>query len=334
VEQAAQQAGVTTGDLLETWNTQKAALESDITDKLADLGFAKPEELARDQAQIETLKRRTAKAADVRARLHELSDKRTELLAKLAETRRLKSRLIDDRAAELNLEMAGRVRIDVVPLGDKDDLVALLRKLAPSTQQTTIERAVRDATPQDVADAIRGGQATLEEIGFTPTAAGKLLGASSQDIRQLETIDTPDLIRLRMNLGTAENPDWHAVDQVSPGQRATAVLSLAITAGNTPLLIDQPEDDLDNRFIFDEVVRLLAAVCQRRQIIVATHNANIPVLGDAECVIAFDATADRSRVLAGGGLEDPHVAYHARHILEGGDDAFRARQQRYARAMD
>ncbi len=123
-------------------------------------------------------------------------------------------------------------------------------------------------------------------------------------------------------------------DSSSKRWRATAVLSLAITAGNTPLLIDQPEDDLDNRFIFDEVVRLLATTCMHRQIIVATHNANIPVLGDAECIVAFDATADRSSVLAAGGLEDPQVAYHARHILEGGDEAFRARQQRYAQATD
>lgn len=334
VEEAAKQANEVTSELLDQFNEHKAELETEISEKLADLGFAKPEELARDQAKIERLKRQTAKADEVQARLDELTKERAELLRKLAETRRLKSRLIDDQASKLNLAMAGRVRIQVTALGDKDELVALIRELAPSTQLTTIERAVRDASPQDMADAIRGGQSVLEEIGFTATAAGKLLGSSSQDLRRLETTDTPDLLRLHMNLGSPENPDWHAVHEVSPGQRATAVLSLAIAAGDTPLLIDQPEDDLDNRFIFNEVVRLLRSACQHRQVIVATHNANIPVLGDAECLIAFDATADRSRVLAIGGLEDPQVAYHARHILEGGDDAFRARQQRYARATD
>jgi hypothetical protein len=67
-------------------------------------------------------------------------------------------------------------------------------------------------------------------------------------------------------------------------------------------------------------------------VIVATHNANIPVLGDAELVVAFDATADRATVLASGGLEDPNVAAVAREILEGGDEAFKARQRRYLAA--
>lgn len=99
--------------------------------------------------------------------------------------------------------------------------------------------------------------------------------------------------------------------------------------GVEPLVIDQPEDDLDNRYVYEEIVKLLAEVCQHRQVIVATHNANIPILGDAELVVALDAEADRGMVLAAGGFENPVVAEKARHILEGGDEAFRARQRRY-----
>ena len=71
-------------------------------------------------------------------------------------------------------------------------------------------------------------------------------------------------------------------------------------------------------------------MCQKRQVIVATHNANIPVLGDAELLVAVDADAQRSRVEALGGFEDAAVASYARRILEGGEDAFRARQRRYS----
>ena len=69
-----------------------------------------------------------------------------------------------------------------------------------------------------------------------------------------------------------------------------------------------------------------------RRVIVATHNANIPILGDAELVLALDADAGRSRVLACGGLEMPAVAEEARRILEGGDEAFKARHRRYLAA--
>jgi chromosome segregation protein len=107
------------------------------------------------------------------------------------------------------------------------------------------------------------------------------------------------------------------------------MLSLALVGGDEPLVIDQPEDDLDNRFVYEEVVQLLASVSSGRQVIVATHNANIPVLGDAELIMAFDAGAGRAFTLCCGGLDEPGVADTARRILEGGDDAFKARARRY-----
>jgi ABC-type cobalamin/Fe3+-siderophores transport system ATPase subunit len=111
-----------------------------------------------------------------------------------------------------------------------------------------------------------------------------------------------------------------------------ALLALALASGTEPLLIDQPEDDLDNRYIYEEVVKVLSRVCEGRQVIVATHNANIPILGDADLILALDARADRSRVLASGGLESAEVAAQARQILEGGDQAFLARHRRYLAA--
>ena len=95
------------------------------------------------------------------------------------------------------------------------------------------------------------------------------------------------------------------------------------------MIIDQPEDDLDNRYIYDEVVKVLRAVCKARQVIVATHNANVAVLGDAELVLALDADSGQGKVIALGGLESPGVAEATRRILEGGDEAFQARHRRY-----
>jgi len=135
-----------------------------------------------------------------------------------------------------------------------------------------------------------------------------------------------------VDLGAPGAEAWTPIDEVSPGQRAMALLALALASGTEPLVIDQPEDDLDNRYIYDEVVGVLSRVCESRQVIVATHNANIPVLGDAELVLALDADADRSRVLACGGLESAEVADHSRQILEGGDQAFLARHRRYQAA--
>jgi hypothetical protein len=64
-------------------------------------------------------------------------------------------------------------------------------------------------------------------------------------------------------------------------------------------------------------------------VIVVTHDANIPIVGDAELVVALDAEAKKGRILACGGLERPDVARHARDILEGGEEAFNERMRRY-----
>jgi energy-coupling factor transporter ATP-binding protein EcfA2 len=186
--------------------------------------------------------------------------------------------------------------------------------------------------PAKVAEAARTGPAAIEALGASGTTASKLAAVAPASLRKLEEVDTPDRIDVQIDLAASGSPDWRPIGELSPGQRATALLALALASGQEPLLIDQPEDDLDNRFIFEQVVKLLARVCEGRQVIVATHNANIPILGDAEMVIAFDATADRASVLASGGLEDPKVAAVAREILEGGDEAFKARQRRYLAA--
>jgi hypothetical protein len=99
-----------------------------------------------------------------------------------------------------------------------------------------------------------------------------------------------------------------------------------------PLLIDQPEDDLDNRFIYDDVVQRLRGAKRRRQLLVATHNANIPVLGDAEQILVMDSeTTDvqRGSLVASGAIDDRDVRQAAERILEGGEEAFARRREKY-----
>ena len=97
----------------------------------------------------------------------------------------------------------------------------------------------------------------------------------------------------------------------------------------SPLVIDQPEDELDNRFLFDTVLPALKRLKGRRQIIVATHNANIVVNGDADQVIQLEATANRGRVAQSGAIEEPAVRDAIVRTVDGGDEAFRLRRLKY-----
>ncbi|MCA9712967.1 MAG: hypothetical protein KDK70_44490, partial [Myxococcales bacterium] len=105
----------------------------------------------------------------------------------------------------------------------------------------------------------------------------------------------------------------------SVGEKSTAILSLLLSAGDQPIIIDQPEDDLDNQYVYNVVVDLLRRRKFSRQIIIATHNANIPVNGDAELIVALgvekppqdpEAPGSLGVVLDAGSIDKPDIKHH------------------------
>jgi ABC-type lipoprotein export system ATPase subunit len=92
---------------------------------------------------------------------------------------------------------------------------------------------------------------------------------------------------LELNVGNEMVQTWKELAQLSTGQKATAVLLLLLLESDAPLVVDQPEDDLDNRFIADSIVPTMRDEKKKRQFIFSTHNANIPVLGDAEQIVGL-----------------------------------------------
>lgn len=108
------------------------------------------------------------------------------------------------------------------------------------------------------------------------------------------------------------------------------MLPLIALAETDPLVIDQPEDNLDNAMVGDTLTRILADLKERRQIIVSTHNPNIVVGGDAEQVIVLDAPgAHRAEVTHTGSIDDEKIIGAVLTIMEGGREAFIARRKRY-----
>jgi hypothetical protein len=314
----------------EQWEAAREAARTHVQQRLAAAGISDPAELADMQATVVQLQREIASLPETRARQTELGKQRLHLLDQLGGIRRRKSRLVERMARELTTRVKRRVRIAVDPMQDRGLFLVALEQAVrgQGVRRDQLARLSRE-DPRQVAKAIRDGTEALTKLGCSETTAGKLAALPPDVVRELEEVDTPDHLRVEVDLGTPGAEIWKPVSAVSPGQRATALLALVLANGVEPLVIDQPEDDLDNRYVYEEIVKLLAEVCQHRQVIVATHNANIPILGDAELVVALDAEADRGMVLAAGGFENPVVAEKARHILEGGDEAFRARQRRY-----
>lgn len=138
--------------------------------------------------------------------------------------------------------------------------------------------------------------------------------------------DTVDMKLFRADGTTAGSI---AQGSLSDGQRNTAALALLLAQEGGPLVIDQPEDELDSNFVFKELIPILRKVKAKRQLIMATHNANLPVNGDAELVYAFEARAGRGEAIANGGLDQGDVTKAVLDIMEGTEEAFRRRREKY-----
>jgi len=131
-------------------------------------------------------------------------------------------------------------------------------------------------------------------------------------------------------LTKSTQPKRIPINQLSDGQKHTIMLTIAMLAeSNIPLVIDQPEDDLDNAFIFSAVVRVLRAIKERRQVILVTHNANISVLGDAELLLPMKRSEDGGEVFDSGSIDRAETKKAAIDILEGGEIAFQRRREIY-----
>lgn len=128
--------------------------------------------------------------------------------------------------------------------------------------------------------------------------------------------------------------DFTSIAQASAGQRSAAMLAFLLAHGEEPLVLDQPEDDLDNHLIYDLVVRQIRENKLRRQIIVVTHNPNIVVNGDAEMLHVMDFAAGQCRVMQEGSLQEREIRDEVCRVMEGGRDAFERRYRRLGTEPD
>lgn len=183
----------------------------------------------------------------------------------------------------------------------------------------------------------------LEDVKQRLTAADEGFGGHFRNYlqRKLQTPEFADHVRcwfpdddLRIEYSRAgDGRDWSAITQGSQGQRSAALLAFLLAFGDEPLILDQPEDDLDNHLIYELIVRQIRENKRRRQLIIVTHNPNVVVNGDAEMVHAFDFRRGQCQVEERGALQEKAVREEVCRVMEGGREAFSRRWARLGREV-
>jgi ABC-type lipoprotein export system ATPase subunit len=152
---------------------------------------------------------------------------------------------------------------------------------------------------------------------------------------ELEILPLDDKVEIYLNVAEDNaDPEYKEAAKLSTGQKCTAILPILLLATDGgPLLIDQPENNLDNHYIFKDVVPRLELIKANRQLLFVTHNPNIPVLADAERVVVLAAASDEKGI--GGTVEKIGSVEDTREeiisLLEGGREAFELRSKVYGR---
>jgi energy-coupling factor transporter ATP-binding protein EcfA2 len=148
----------------------------------------------------------------------------------------------------------------------------------------------------------------------------------------LERVAIDDLPKLTVTkmVGQPPKPVSRDFSRLSLGQQQSVLLALVLSSkSNQPLIIDQPEDNLDSEFISSTLVPVLRRAKERRQIIIVTHNANIAILSDAEQIVVLKSNSERAQITARGSIDDPVTRDSACNILEGSKEAFNTRAKIY-----
>lgn len=143
---------------------------------------------------------------------------------------------------------------------------------------------------------------------------------------EMESFLPEDLVHAQVR---GKDGTFKTIETGSVGEKSTAIISLLLSAGNQPIFIDQPEDDLDNQYVYNIIVGLLRRQKFKRQILIATHNANIPVNGDAELIVALGAENKIGTVMGAGSIDKSQIKKLVTTIMEGSAEAFRLRRKRY-----
>ena len=142
-----------------------------------------------------------------------------------------------------------------------------------------------------------------------------------------------DDLQIELKVGRGDQ-DYRGIGQISAGQRCTAIFPILLKQQAGPLVVDQPEDNLDNRHIAGAIAPVLVDDKRVRQVMFTSHNANLVVLSDPELIVTFESDGSTGSIEEQGFLATPASAItkHVLEILDGGEQALALRRQKYGQA--
>lgn len=285
--------------------------------------------------QIEQIRPKQTNMQNRQVQIAELYNQRKKLLLELDKQTSARATSIVKSVKRLTRKLDKKVQLSLQPEGNRQCLVDFLN--ACNLEGVGLKRLAwvleQAFSPANLAATIRQGEAELTNtFGIPDSVTRALTRLPEQKLLELEELLLPDTMSIELNVTHGEREAvFRPIDDLSTGQQCTAVLHLLLLDNPDPLILDQPEDNLDNAFIAERIVAELRRAKLSRQFLFATHNANIPVFGDAEWIGVLSVADNKGLILPDqqGAIDMPEVQKLAADILEGGKSAFNQRREKY-----
>lgn len=337
-------------DAQATWTTRIDELSAWLAEEGGQAQNLSPEQTSADRRLEKKLQEELLEFENTGEKVDAHKRELSKLLAQLAEKRReLHQRRADYvRGLSSDTDTPTRVRVyhqgSVASVGE--ELRAVLNR--PDSFDTVFEREgiakpLHDAQPksptfsQTVIPAFKDELLELVQRGANSGMARRVridgrFHRRTDDSERFD-LETNILLWFPEDLISVEykptgSSNFTPVDQGSPGQKTAALLAIILQMGREPLLLDQPEDDLENKLIKHLAVETLKRIKRHRQLIISTHNANIVVTSAAEHVLVIQHGDDLPGLETSGTLQTEAVRENVCLILEGGVDAITTRYKR------
>ncbi|MBK8872388.1 MAG: hypothetical protein IPN13_00160 [Bacteroidetes bacterium] len=241
---------------------------------------------------------------------------------------------------ELNTELEGSIKITLTYGGITDEYETHLRNALKGSNlryNAIIPYIVQNLSPDRFATTIHERDfETLKNVAqIDEERSNAIIDAlhESEQIYEIESLYSEDLPEFFLKVDAKGSKDnkakehYKKSDELSTGQRCTTVLPIIFAVSDNPLLIDQPEDNLDNKYITDAIHKIIREQKEKRQLIFITHNPNIPVMSDSEKNAFLNYDDKKSKIDTQGSIED--VKESILNLLEGGEEAFERRNKLY-----
>jgi len=231
-----------------------------------------------------------------------------------------------------------KVKVTIKPFRNQADFEAQLRKLIQrenTSFQTDIDALTEICFNGNVEQKIKDVRSVFLKIKANEDVGSIVSGFFVNLVKSLNDaqIDEIELMlpedEIEVQYKPTSTAAFKSLSTASAGQKTTAILTFILSYGRLPLILDQPEDDLDNRLVYELIVDRLKQAKEKRQLIVVTHNANVPVNGDAEYIISMDTESKVLKVLHTGTVEQVSIKKEICDVMEGGELAFEMRSRRY-----